>query len=104
MAGLLTLLALFVRTGGCAARNHHRPDGLALQRSQEVRGLLTLQTPSHALTAAQSVFAPGTMVLHRSYEKSGQLTLPALLVLTDGCTVSHHSRPDGLALRRSRER
>jgi len=45
MSGLLTLLALFLRTDGCAARDHNRHGGLALQRSQEVRGLLSLLAP-----------------------------------------------------------
>jgi len=43
------------------------------------------------------------VVLHRSYEMSGQLTLLALFVLTDGCTASHHRLPDGLAPQRSHE-
>jgi len=58
---------------------------------------------SHAPTAAPSVFASGTVVMHRSYEMSGQLTLLALFVFLDGCTASHHRRPDGLALQSTPE-
>jgi len=55
---MLALPALFAGADGRPVSDHIRRDGLVLQRSSEMRGLLALQAFSFALIAARTVTHP----------------------------------------------
>jgi len=103
MSGLPTLLALFSRPDGGAARDPDRHGRLAQQRSQGVRGLLTLQAPFANTDGCADRPSSGMVMRRRSYAMAGQLALLTLLARADGRTVGHHVRHDGMALQHSWE-